>query len=52
MAPWLARESSASGGVTDRGEQDVYVVVVDAGDGVAQNDGCTVGEAWLDGARR
>jgi hypothetical protein len=30
----------ASGGVIDRGEQDVYVAVVDAGDGVAQADGC------------
>jgi len=27
------------------GEQDVYVAVVDAGDGVAQADRCPVGEA-------
>ncbi len=46
-ATWasLAREPVASGGVIDRGEQDVYVAVVDAGDGVAQADGCPVGEA-------
>lgn len=35
----------ASGGVIDRGEQGVYIAVVDAGDGITQADGCPVGEA-------
>jgi len=44
--PRLARELAVSGGVTDRHKQEVNVVAVDAGDGLAQADGCPVGRGW------
>jgi hypothetical protein len=39
------RELTLSGGVEDGFDQQFHVAVIDAGDGVAEDDGCLAGEA-------